>query len=120
MNTKTLLQNRPSQTVSRIVGCAALGAAMMITTPTQAAFHLWQIREIYSNASGSLQFVELFCPFSSQTFVGGQQISVSGGGTFTIPSNLSGDSLNHALLFGTSGIHAAGAPTPDFIIGNNF
>jgi len=28
--------------------------------------------------------------------------------------------LNHALLLGTSGIHAAGAPTPDYIIPSSF
>src|SRR2546426_8623254 len=120
MKTKTLLQNLPSPTVNRIVRCAAVGAAVMITTPTQAAFHLWQIREIYSDSSGSLQFIELFCPASGQTVLGGQQIHVNNGGTFTIPSNLASDLLNHALLFGTAGIHNPGAPTPDFIIGNYF
>jgi len=91
MKTKTSLQNSPSPVVSHILRCAAVGAAIMITARTQAAFHLWQIREIYSNPNGSLQFIELFCPASSQTFIGGQQISVSGGGTFTIPSNLGSD-----------------------------
>ncbi|HEY0454983.1 MAG TPA: PEP-CTERM sorting domain-containing protein [Verrucomicrobiae bacterium] len=91
--------------------------------PANAAFHLWTIREIYSDSSGSLQFIELFCGSGGQTFIGGQQISVTSGGSsknFTIPSNLGSDTLNHALLFGTAGIHAAGAPTPDFTIPSNF
>ena len=102
---------------------AAVAVATMIAPPAQAAFHLWNIREIYTDASGSLQFIELFCPASGQTFLNGQQISVTSGGqthTFTLTSNTSSDSLNHALLFGTAGTHTAGAPTPDFIIPNNF
>src|SRR5204863_6423862 len=42
-----------------VLGCVAA----MIASPAQAAFHLWNIREIYTDTSGSLQFVELFCAF---------------------------------------------------------
>ena len=110
------------KTYFRVAG-AAVGLAAMIPTPGQAAFHLWQIREIYTDASGSLQFIELFCPASGQTFLNGQQISVSSGGqthTFTLQNNATSDTLNHALLLGTSGIHGAGAPTPDYIIPSSF
>jgi hypothetical protein len=97
----------------------------MITSPAQAAFHLWNIREIYTDASGSLQFIEFFCNSGSQQFVGGQQITVTptGGGTahtFTLPSNLPGDTLNHAFLIATTAADAAGAPTPDFVLPANF
>ena len=55
----------------------ALGVAALITaSPAQAAFHLWTIRELYSDASGSLQFIELFCPANGQTVLGGQSITV--------------------------------------------
>ena len=103
---------------------AALGvAASLIASQAQAAFHQWNVREIYSNASGTLQFIELFCPSAGQTSLGGQQISVASGGTthsFTIPGNLSSDSLNHALLFATAGAQAAGAPAPNYTLPNNF
>jgi hypothetical protein len=105
------------------VAGAAVAVATMIAPPAQAAFHLWNIREIYTDASGSLQFIELFCPASGQTFLNGQQISVTSAGqthTFTLNKDPSSDSLNHTLLFGTTGIHTAGAPTPDFTIPNNF
>ena len=110
----------------RFVRYAAVGAAVAtLTTPAQAAFHTWQLREIYTDASGNLQFIEMFCPDSGQTFVNGQQISVTSGGTthtFTLNSGLpgGGDSLNHALLFGTSGAQAAGAPAPNYVIPNGF
>ena len=103
----------------------AMIAAALLATQTQAAFHLWNIREIYSDGSGSLQYIELFTSDFSQQFVGGQQIVSRNSGntlqnTFTIPSNLPGDSANHAFLLGTAGLQAAGGPSPDFIIPNNF
>ena len=102
-------------------------ALLMMSTPAQAAFHLWSIREIYTDSSGTLQFIELFTSDFSQQFVGGQQIISRNVGntmhnTFTIPSgsNLPGDSANHAFLLGTAGIDSSGGPAPDFVIPNNF
>lgn len=112
-----------SHSVKRGAALAMIG--MMAFNQAQAAFHLWNINEIYSDGSGSLQFIEFFTSQSSQQFVGGQQVSVSNVGntqthTFTIPSNLPGDTFNHSFLLGTAGIQAAGAPAPDYIIPNNF
>ena len=98
-------------------------AAAMLPSRAHAAFHLWNIREIYTDSSGSLQFVELFCPFGGQTFLGGMQLNVVSGPTthtFTVPANLGADTVNRALLFGTAGLQAAGGPAPDYIIANNF
>lgn len=113
--------------VRSLVRCCLIGvAALMLTPPAQAGFHLWSIREVYTDVSGSLQFIELVDSFGGQTFVGGQSISVANVGntithTFTIPGgSLSGSTLNHALLFGTAGLQAAGGPAPDYIIPNNF
>src|SRR5258706_3666494 len=124
MNTRNLIP--PSAT--RLYRLAILGCAAAITAaPAQAAYHLWNIREAYSDASGALQFIEFVDsnPFGGQQFVGGQVINVLNSGgtqshTFTVPSNLPGDSKNHAFLIGTAGIHAAGGPTPDFMIPNGF
>jgi hypothetical protein len=118
--------HRGASTVTPLLRFTVLGAAVAtLAMPAQAAFHLWQLREIYSNASGNLQYIEMFCPDAGQTFLTGQQISVTSGGTthtFTLGQGLpgGGDSANHALLFGTSGIQAAGAPAPNYIIANGF
>ncbi|MBS0659062.1 MAG: PEP-CTERM sorting domain-containing protein [Verrucomicrobia bacterium] len=98
-------------------------ASVLCAGSASAAFHLWNIRELYTNASGTLQYIEFFTTFGSQQFVSGQQISITNGVTtnsFTIPSNLPGDSANHAFIIGTAGLQAAGGPIPDFIIPNNF
>ncbi len=95
----------------------------MITSPAQAGFHLWSLREIYSDNSGTLQYLELFTTASGQNFVGGHVVSVvnSTTRTFTIPGNLpSSATANHAFLIGTAGLQAAGGPTPDYIMQNNF
>lgn len=104
---------------------ALLLASALCAQSASAAFHLWNIRELYTNSNGTLQYIEFFTTFGNQQFVGGQQISItpSGGGaanTFTIPSNLPGDSTNHAFIIGTAGLVAAGGPVPDFIIPNGF
>jgi len=103
-----------------------LGATLASIPHAQAAFHLWTIREIYTDASGSLQFMELFDFNSNENFVNGMTINVSNVGntqthSFTIPgSSLPGNTANHALLFGTAGLQAAGGPAPDYIIPNGF
>jgi hypothetical protein len=107
-------------TLYSTMGCAIA----MAPSPAQAAFHLWNIRELYSDSSGNLQFIELFDTSGFQNFVGGQQVSVTSGGSthvFTIPGgSLPGNTLNHALLIGTSGIQGAGGPMPDYIMPSGF
>jgi len=105
--------------------CSTIGCAVaMVPSPVQAAFHLWNIRELYSDSSGNLQYIELFTSSSGQEFVGGQQIRVTSGGTthtLTLPSsNLPSDSANHAFLIGTAGIQAAGAPAPNYFMPSGF
>jgi len=98
-------------------------AMLVAVTPVQGAFHLWNIREVYTDASGTKQFIELFTSASGQTFVGGQQIRVSDGvttHTFTISGNLASDSANHALLFGTASITNFGSPKPNYVLPDNF
>src|SRR3954451_12562063 len=92
---------------------AVFGLMMLAASPARAAFHLWGINEVYSNASGTLQFIELFDgppadPFGGQNFIGGLSISVTDASNsqtniFNIPGGdvLSGNTLNHMLLFGT-------------------
>ena len=113
-----------SRAVRASVVSVAICAASVL--PARAAFHLWSIQEVYSDTSGSLQFIELVDTFGGQNFVNGQAITADNSGntqshTFTIPGGtLGGSTFGHTLLFGTAGIHAAGGPTPDYIIPNNF
>lgn len=89
----------------------------------QAAFHLWQITEIYSNADGSVQFIELTAQSAGQQFLSGHTLQAVQGGnahTFTFPANLPGDTAGHTMLIGTTGFAALNIVTPDYTIPNGF
>ena len=101
---------------------ASLGFALA-ALPACAAFHLWTINEIYSNADGTVQFIELTALASGQQFTNGHSLISSSGGvtrTYNVTSDLPGDSAGRRFLFGTVGFAALGVVQPDFIIPNNF
>jgi hypothetical protein len=106
---------------NRLLACAIVGFLLTSASLAQAAFHLWQISEVYSNASGSVQFVELFTDQSSQQFVNATSFS-SNANTYSFPAQLPSDSANKHFLIATPGYAAlAGVPAPDFILpANNF
>ena len=96
---------------------------MFIGAPSHAAFHEWKINEVYSNADGTVQFIELTTTFGGQQFVNNRSISsIQGGSTnsFTFPGNLPGDSTNKKFLIGTTGFAALGVVAPDYIVPNGF
>ena len=88
-----------------------------------AAFHLWQVTELYSNADGSVQFAELTALSGSQQFLSLTSISSSNGGTthtYSFPSDLPGDTLGKKMLIGTTGFAALGIVAPDYVVPNGF
>jgi hypothetical protein len=123
---KSLFQAR-----TLFVWAAALAVATLFSPRATAAFHLWSIHEIYSNSSGTLQFIELmdgppYDTLGGQNSVNGFSITATNtantqSNTFILPGNpLPGNTLGHMLLFGTAGIQAAGGPAPDYIIPDDF
>ncbi|MCI0408717.1 MAG: hypothetical protein L0191_09170, partial [Acidobacteria bacterium] len=101
----------------------SLLALLLSSVPAFSGVHLWRVKEIFSNADGSIQFIELAvcCGSEEEFFVGGHSVS-SGSSNFTFPGNLSGTTtLDKHILLATSGFAALpGAPTPDHIIPANF
>jgi hypothetical protein len=106
-----------------------------------ASFHLSQIREVFSDASGTVQFIELTALAGGQQFIAGHTISSSAGGVtrlFTFPSDLPGDTAvteggggcgiygemcmttYKSFLIGTQGFAALNIVTPDYIVPNGF
>src|SRR5262245_23872112 len=97
---------------------AALLVLVLLLAPlsASASFHLWDITEVYSNADGSVQFVELFVTFNGENFIGGHTLS-SSSTSYLIPSDLGGNTANHHLLFATPAFAAQpGAVPPDFTL----
>ncbi len=106
-----------------LVGALALGLVAAGTRPTPANCHTWDVSEIFSNADGTIQFIELREPNGGccEDGVPGHKIA-SGKRTFTIPlPDLENPTAFKRLLFGTLGFaQLPGAPLPDYIIPSNF
>ena len=97
----------------------------LFTLPAKATFHLWKIDQVYSNASGSVQFIEFQQPsseFDDERFVGGLTVTDSAlGHSFTFPANLPAAPVaNQRFLIATPGYAALkGVPAPDYTLGAN-
>ena len=114
------------QTAAHIA--AFLGLALA-TTSVQAFFHFWHFDEIFSNADGTVQFIEMTTTSSGEIFANGVQIRSTSTGkifTFTGP-NLTSPTTNKNLLIATSGFSSlpglSQTPpllTPDYTLDANF
>ena len=83
-----------------------------------AAFHLWTMNELYSNADGSVQFLELTAVTGGQQFLAGHTLVA--GSAFIFQSNLPGDTSGRRMLIATQGFAALGVVTPDYVVPNGF
>ena len=103
----------------------AVAATVFFAGRAEAAFHLWEIRQIYSNADGSVQYIKLFNPSGGEEFVQGRTIHTYRDGgqdrkSYTFPSNLDtgGESTaGRYMLLATGPIEGV---EPDFVIPANF
>jgi serralysin len=100
-------------------------ALLLVPLSASARFHLWQITEVYSNANGTVQFVEaeVVNPIDNEDLTAGKILS-SSSTNFTIPSNLATTTATHFLLFATPAFASQPGCTnvvPDFTLaGPNF
>jgi hypothetical protein len=96
---------------------AVCGLALMVSS-AQALFHQWNFTEFFSNADGTVQFIELQCGnFNSENIATAGTIhSLSTGKMFTFPANLGSTTTANKFLFvATDGFELLpGAVTPDF------
>ena len=83
-------------TISRINGQCVTACFVIFTfiaganPRVEAAFHLWQIQEVFTNASGSVQFIELWDNNPGETFMAGKTVTATVGSTtktFAFPSD---------------------------------
>jgi hypothetical protein len=90
--------------------------------PASASFHLWSMSELYSNADGTVQFLEFRSAAGGQQFLSGHTLtSTSGATTNTLNfTNLPGDTAGKRFLVGTVGFAALGVVAPDFVVPNGF
>lgn len=111
--------SRGRQVIS-VLGFAAL---VLCAFQARASFHLWQIDEVFSDASGTVQFIELTTSASGEQFLSGHGITVMQGAsthTFNFATDLPGDSANRHFLIATQGFANLGLVTPDYVVPDGF
>ncbi len=99
-----------------------VAAAALAPTGAAAKSHLWRFTEFFSNADGSVQFVEMVecCGSSEETQFKGFPLT-SNANTYVFPNNLVGDTAHRWVLIATQAFaELPGAPTPDFIVPEEF
>jgi hypothetical protein len=93
-----------------------------LSLPGWGAFHFFTINEVYSNPSGTVQYVELTALAGGQQFTAGHTLVSTSGTTrtYNITTNLPGDTSGRKMLFGTAGVQAAFGVAPDYVIPDGF
>jgi hypothetical protein len=100
-----------------------VAAALLWAQTAGATFHLITISEVYSDASGNVQYVVLQASAGGQQFIAGHKITASQGtstNSFTFPANLPGDTAGRKFLVATQGFANLGIVTPDYVVPNGF
>jgi len=94
---------------------------LMASSLSYAAFHLFVIEQIYSNADGTVQFIVLACPGGSngENLWTGQTIS-STGQIYPFPQDLGFLTGGKRVLVATQGFADLGIVTPDYVVPNGF
>jgi hypothetical protein len=112
------------RSVKRLLAFAATAIAVTLfcSPPAMSGSHTWVINEIYSNADGTLQFVEMWTSFQNEWAIGGKSVHTDADTSDIFPFNLPMNSTsNKHLLLATAGFAVLpGAPTPDLTIPSNF
>ena len=99
--------------------------ALLLTNQARATFHLWTVNEIYSNADGSVQFIELHesSTINGEDLLAGHFIRCTSGlltNTFIFPTNLpSTITAGKCFVIGTANLASLpGGVTPDYVFTN--
>ena len=99
-------------------------SSFLVSSPALATFHLWNISEIYSNADGTVQYIELFTTSNNQQFTAGTTIRASQGASsndFVFPGPTPAPTGGHHLLLATADFASLpGAVTPDYTLADGF
>ena len=110
---------------SRSVFSVGIFAFVVMTAPQQswAGAHTWDVWEVFTNADGTIQFVELKdTSGTNETGLGGHVMQASPSGhTYTLVGGIVGPTTGKSYLLGTTAYAALpGAPAPDEILPDNF
>jgi hypothetical protein len=105
-----------------LLACTTLATSTMAPA-AHAAIHLWKVNEIYSNADGTIQYVELFTNSDFQNIFSGTALTSTNGvstQSVTFNQNTSTATSNKTYLIATPAFAALNQVTPDFTIPAGF
>lgn len=118
-----LFRHRPFLTAAPLLVLWVL-AAPPNARPVEAASHQWRFHEVFTNADGTVQFIEMkeCCGFTTEHELNGKWVlAVGAERQFNFRRNLTGNTAGKSLLLATQAFaDLPGAPEPDFIIPEGF
>lgn len=94
-------------------------------TTASANFHAWTIQEAFSNADGTIQFIELSTTANGQQFLSGHFLAVEDSlgviAQLDFLTNLASGTAGKSFLLGTQNLaDLEGGVTPDYVIPTGF
>ena len=109
--------------MKRILAWCIAAGLVFAASAASAAFHLFNITQVFSNADGTVQFIVLETGFNGENpWTGHELTSMGPAGTkkYTFQSNLPFTTRNKKVLVATEGFAALNLVTPDYVIPNGF
>lgn len=105
--------------------CVLVGlAAAVWSRRAEATFHLWRIDQVYSNATGSIQYVDFVLPFTfdDESHLTGRQLSAGlNSNTMTFGNDLPQVPVaGQHFLVATPGFATIAGVTPDYTFPSSF
>jgi serralysin len=106
---------------ARPLSLVAFAGLLLLPSTSHAGHHLWKFSQLFSNAAGSVQFMQLFTTDSGEPGVGPFTIT-TGSNTFNFVNNLpTSATANTWILIATSNFAGLkGGVTPDYVIPASF
>ena len=101
-----------------------LVAGLFVAQSARATFHTWIVNEIYSNADGSVQFIEMreSLGFNGENLLATHFIQCVSGtltNSFTFPTNLPVNTANKTFVIGTANLASIpGGVPPNYVFTN--
>ncbi len=107
-----------TNTLRSFCALAAIAAAMSFPADCRAVFHRWEIKEIFTNADGTVQFVEFFTAEPGEVFLNNHNLIVTSDGVkkeFVFDHSLTNPTDGKHFLLATAGFAAlAGGVASDY------
>jgi hypothetical protein len=107
--------------IPRHTALAAGFVVLLAAVPARALFHLWQIEEVFSNADGTIQYIEFHTTSTFDQNLMLNHVLTSNQGltvldSYTFPSNLGTPTQNKFFLVATPAFAAAAGIEPDYTL----